>query len=85
MVTSDKQGKGHSVTSQFQVADVTRTLWSVGLITDSGLQVTFSKDGAAVLDASGVELCHFARVGGLYLTTVKVENPAHPDFHRPGQ
>ena len=84
MMTMDAKGGGHAVTSHFQVADVTRPLWSVGLITDSGLGVKFFKDHASIFDKKGIELCHFTRTGGLYVTTVQLENPAHPDFQRQG-
>ena len=84
MMTMDGKGAGHAVTSHFQVADVTRPLWSVGLITDSGLEVKFWDDHASIFDKNGHEICHFARTGGLYVTTVQLENPAHPDFQRQG-
>ena len=85
IVAEDSKGLEHAVTSNFQVADVTRALWSVGLICDSGLDVRFRKNDASVLDQNGNELCHFVRNGGLYLATVRLENPEHPDFQRPGQ
>ena len=85
IVAEDSKGGKHFITSNFQVADVTRALWSVGLICDSGLDVRLRRDHASVLDAHGRELCHFPRVGGLYIATVRIENPEHPDFQRPGQ
>ncbi len=85
LVAVDSKGGEHAIQSTFQVADVTRALWSVGLICDSGLDVRLRKDDASVLDTSGRELCHFVRSGGLYLATVRLENPEHPDFRRPGQ
>ena len=84
MVTMDGKGSRHAVASHFQVADVTRPLWSVGLITDSGLEVKFWDDHASIFDNSGQEICYFARSGGLYVTTVQLENPAHPVFQRQG-
>ena len=57
------------------MADVTRALWSVGLICDSGLRVSFSKTNAYIRDADGNELCMFVRTNGLYMTEVKVDNP----------
>ena len=85
IVADDGRGGSHHITSNFQVADVTKALWSVGLICDSGLDVSFSKTEAFVLDANGHKLCRFERTGGLYVATVKLENPEHPDFRRPGR
>ena len=59
-----------------------RALWSVGLICDSGLKVSFSKTNAYVHDADGNELCVFVRTNGLYVADFKIENPSHPDFRR---
>ena len=85
LVAADSKGGEHAIQSKFQVADVTRALWSVGLICDSGLDVRFRKNDASVLDGNGRELCHFVRNGGLYIATVRLENPEHPDFRRLGQ
>jgi hypothetical protein len=84
IVSEDSKGNKHHITSNFQVADVTKALWSVGLICDSGLDVRFKKHEALILDARGVELCRFERIGGLYVTTVMLENPEHQGFHRQG-
>ena len=64
IVSEDSKGNKHHITSNFQVADVTKALWSVGLICDSGLDVRFKKHEALILDARGVELCRFERIGG---------------------
>ena len=82
MVAGDSTGCAHKITSKFEVADVTRALWSVGLICDSGLDVVFTKSHAYVKDAKGMELCVFTRTNGLYVSEVKIENPRHPDFGR---
>ena len=84
IVSEDSKGNKHHITSNFQVADVTKALWSVGLICDSGLDVRFKKHEALILDPKGVELCRFERIGGLYVTTVMLENPEHQDFRRRG-
>jgi len=84
MVSVDSQGKPHRIHSRFEAADVTRALWSVGLICDSGLKVQFNSERALVLDGSGQEVCVFDRVNGLYVAEVKVENPIHEDFQRRG-
>ena len=85
MVAKDSRGESHNIQSRFEVADVTRALWSVGLICDNGLDVKFSAQRALVLDAAGNELCEFQRVNGLYIADVMIENPMHSDFQRPGR
>ena len=45
------KGTGHAVKANVQIADVTRALWSVGLICDSGLQVTFWPAGTSAVNA----------------------------------
>ena len=84
MVTMDGQGIGHDVHSKFQVADVTRALWSVGVICESGLHVTFDEDRAAILDPNGKEICAFERKNGLYVTQAKLKNPLYKGFQGPG-
>ena len=83
LITKDSGGVGHAVKANFQIADVTRALWSVGLICDSGLQVTFAAMSASISDKSGREICHFVRRHGLYIATVQLENPMHEGFGRP--
>ena len=87
LLAPDSEGHGHKILSKFEVADVTRALWSVGLICDSGLKVTFSKTNAYIKDQEDNELCVFTRSGeqGLYIADVKIQNPNHPDFQRPGR
>jgi hypothetical protein len=80
----DSKGSGHAVRANFQIADATRALWSVGLICDSGLQVKFAAMSASIFGRSGKEICHFGRKHGLYIATVQLENPAHESFGRPG-
>ena len=75
--------KGRAIKSTFQVANVTRPLWSVGRICDAGLDVKFNKDYASVLTKEGKELCRFQRQGGLYLAKLSLRNPLFRDFHRP--
>ena len=79
MVSFDSKGGSHKICSKFEAADVTRALWSVGLICDSGLDVRFSSERALVVDKGGQEVCVFNRVNGLYIAEVQVENPVHPE------
>jgi len=85
MVAFDSAGAAHKVSSKFEAADVTRALWSVGLICDSGLDVQFCSERALVKDKRGNEVCIFHRTNGLYVAEVQVENPDYEGFQRPGQ
>ena len=86
MVAFDSHGEAHKVTSKFEAADVTRALWSVGLMCDSGLDVQFGSERALVRDKAGTEVCVFHRENGLYVAEVQVENPESGEgFHRPGK
>ena len=73
MVSFDSSGGAHRISSKFEAADVTRALWSVGLICDSGLDVRFNSDRALVIDKQGREVCVFNRTNGLYIAEVQVE------------
>ena len=84
ILTPDSNGQEHAIKSKFEVTDVTRPLWSVGLICDSGLDVKFSKTKATVNTKEGKELCVFHRVPGLYIAKAKIKNPKHEDFCRQG-
>ena len=84
MLSCDSSGGTHRISSRFEAADVTRALWSVGLICDSGLDVQFSAEKALVIDKTGQEVCVFHRTNGLYVAEVQVENPMHQGFQRHG-
>ena len=75
LLARDSGGNCHKITSKFEAADVTRALWSVGLICDSGLHVNFASEKATISDQDGKELCVFLRTNGLYVAEVDVENP----------
>ena len=81
----DGKGTEHSVRTTVQVADVTRALWSVGVLCDAGLDPRFSAKYAKIFDSKGVELCHFDRRHGLYVATVRLRNPAFKGFRRQGR
>ena len=80
---------GVGLRSVFQVAEVTRPLWSVGKICDQGFEARFTKTKATILDEQGREVLSFERRNGLYVARVKLRNPrfaAQPEgFGRPGQ
>jgi len=81
LMAKDGSGQQHRISSTFAAADVSRALWSVGLICDSGLKVDFTSSKATVSDQGGKELCVFLRQNGLYVAEVEVENPG---FQRRG-
>ncbi len=55
----------------FQIADVTRPLYSVGRICDAGCSVTFDKTKAVVVK-DGQTIATFDRQGGLYLADLEL-------------
>ena len=64
------------IQSLFQVAEVTRPLWSVGKICDQGFDVRFSAKTATILK-DGKEILSFERKNGLYLGMIKLKNPKY--------
>ena len=77
---------GATVDSVFQVAEVTRPLWSVGKVCDKGYKVLFDALQAQIFKNLGdPPLCTFERKGGLYIGRLKVRNPKHEGFARPGR
>jgi len=75
-------GNGEEYVSCFQVAAVTRPLWSVGRICDKGYRAVFDSKEAKIIDKKGVTVCLFQRVGGFYLGTMRLRNPHFEGFHR---
>jgi hypothetical protein len=74
-----------TVRSVLQVADVSRPLYSVGKICDSGAEVTFTSALALVKDKKGKVLARFKREGGLYLADLEVtDQGGQPGFTRQG-
>jgi hypothetical protein len=79
------------VNSTFQAADVTRALYSVSQICDTGCTVTFDKQ-KGVVARDGREVARFPRKGGLYVATMNVKKAKRPEsratstsgFTRPG-
>jgi hypothetical protein len=66
-----KSEDGAVFSSTFQVADVTRPLYSVGRICDQGCSVSFDRDKAAVTK-SGRTIATFKRQGGLYIADLEI-------------
>ena len=85
LLVKDSAGKKRPVTSKFEAAGVTKALWSVGRICDTGLDAQFNATRAVIRDAKGVEIMVLHRAnGGLYTAEVEIENPDHVDFRRQG-
>ena len=57
--------------SVLQIAEVSRPLYSVSKICDSGASVTFTKHDATVKDKDGRLLAKFVREGGLYVADLE--------------
>ena len=79
----DGSGGEEALASTFQVASVTRPLWSVSKICDAGYWAKFTAKGATIFDDKDVPVCVFERRGGLYVAKVRLKNPRHPSFARP--
>ncbi len=82
MTTTDGRGGEHAISSKFHVADVTRALWSVGVICDAGLEARFTSEAAVVQKPDGTPVCHFTRKKGLYITKARIRNPNFEGFRR---
>ena len=76
--------KGKDIKTTFQVAKVTRPLWSVGRICDEGFEVKFTNNEAYVLTKEGKEVCKFKRKGGLYVAELHLKSASRSSFQRRG-
>ena len=76
---------GREISTTFQVAKVTRPLWSVARICDAGFKIVFSDKNAEVLNKRGKVICVFDRVGNLYKARLNLKNPHHESFARRGR
>ncbi len=81
-----------TISSCFQMAKVSRPLYSVPQMTDEGCTVVFSKGVGKVLKGkvriqAERDVATFRRKGGLYVARMRVNKPGDapkPDFHRQG-
>ena len=78
-VTLQLEGTGGAqINSKFQVAAISRPLWSVGRMCDAGYTVVFDAGQAAVYHIeTGEEVVVFPRKNGLYTADLKLKNPAY--------
>ncbi len=67
---------GAGLRSVFQVAEVTRPLWSVGKICDQGFDAHFTARKATI-SKDGKEVLTFERRNGLYLGMIRLRNPKY--------
>ena len=84
MLAPNGTAMDEQISTIFQVADVTRPLWSVSKVCDSGYKVLFDKDSATILDESMTPVCAFQRQGGLYVARMRLRNPKWSGFSRQG-
>jgi hypothetical protein len=73
--------------STFQVADVSRPLYSATKITDQGCEITMNKE-RAIVTKNGRQIAKFVRKKGLYLCKMTIRMPkpddkAQSSFPRP--
>ena len=81
-----ERGEKHNLESKFQIAKVSRPIRSVSVICDAGFDVLFTSTEASVRDhKSGKTVCKYLRQGGFYTNEMRLRNPLHPSFVRPGQ
>ena len=79
--------RGGGIRSVFQVADVTRALYSVSKMCDDGCEVHFDKD-KGVVTRNGRHVATFIREGGLYTIEMAIKGDDEEEigsrFTRPG-
>ena len=68
-------GSNQSLSSVFQVAEITRPLMSVSRICDQDLECLFTKTCAKVLKPNGEVVATFERDGGLYTSRMRLRAP----------
>ena len=64
---------GRTVRSTFQIADVTRALFSVSKMCDEGCEVHFAQT-EAIATKGGKVVTRFAREGGLYCVEMQLKD-----------
>ena len=79
--------KDPTMSTTFQVAEVSRPLMSVGRLCDKGFDVLFKKDRADVLAPDNTVILSFERQhGGLYVAKLRLKRPTAPaPFGRQGR
>ncbi len=85
-VAMKEQNHGQVIKSTFQVADVSRPLYSVSKICDEGCEVHFCNTHAWITK-DGVEIAKFTRERGLYVAEMMLGKPGDQkpaDFGRQG-
>ena len=88
LVTEDEK----TLASCFQMAKISRPLYSVPQMADEGCTVVFSKGVGKVLKGkvrilAERDVATFRRKGGLHVAKMRIkkpDSPPRPDFHRQG-
>ena len=84
LVLNREDDVGSTFSSTFQVAKVSRPLWSVSYIADQGSETTFNEVCAIIRDKKGRQVARIPRRGGLYVGKMKLRNPRKAGFGRQG-
>ena len=77
-MTLELQSGDAAISSKFQVAKISKPLWSVAKICDAGYKVVFDAGkGTIYHKQSGNQVGVFERKGGLYVSDMKLRNPSY--------
>ena len=85
LLTAEDSKLDTEILSTFQIAAVTRPLWSLSEIMDNlpeDHDARFTRKFAHVRDGHGTPIALFERKGGLYVSRMRLRNPKHPTFRR---
>ncbi len=85
LLTAENSKLETEIQSTFQIAAVTRPLWSLSEIMDNlpeDHDARFTRRFAHVRDGHGTPIALFERKGGLYVSRMRLRNPKHPGFGR---
>ena len=76
------ESEGHNLKSSFQVAQVTKPLYSVSRICDQGFEVLFTAKEAVVRTPQSHKVVgRWARQGSLYMSSMKLKPPSGRSVH----
>ncbi len=85
LIADNDTAEGQEIQSTFQVAAVTRPLWSVSEIMDNmeeDSEAVFRRHEGLIRDGHGRTISKFRRKGGLYVGLLRMRNPKFQGFRR---
>ena len=85
LVAPKASGGKSLIKSTFQIAAVTRPLYSLSHILDNvpeDHEAVFKRKGACIKDGKGNRIAEFERRGGLYVSNMQMKNPKFQGFRR---